>query len=123
MVNVLNKQILDKVKEIINYIEESDNYQKYLLIKDKLKDDEEINSLLEEIKRLQKILANNKNDKVIEESLKIKNKELNDIPLYRDYLNILDGQMSGQRSRGSVGAYQADERAGVAGLSWRLLGR
>src|SRR5574340_519987 len=32
-------------------------------------------------------------------------------------------QMSGQVSRGSVGDYQADERAGVARLSWRLLGR
>ena len=31
--------------------------------------------------------------------------------------------MSGQVSRGSAGEYQADERAGVAGLSWRLLGR
>ena len=27
--------------------------------------------------------------------------------------------MSGQRSRGSVGSYQADERAGVARLCWR----
>ena len=27
--------------------------------------------------------------------------------------------MSGQVSRGSAGEYQADERAGVAGLSWR----
>ena len=32
-------------------------------------------------------------------------------------------QMSGQRSQGSVGAYQADERAGVARLSWRVSGR
>ena len=32
-------------------------------------------------------------------------------------------QMSGQVSRGSAGEYQADELAGVAGLSWRLSGR
>ena len=31
-------------------------------------------------------------------------------------------QMSGQVSRGSAGEYQADERAGVAGLSWRVSG-
>ena len=31
--------------------------------------------------------------------------------------------MSGQVSRGSAGEYQADERAGVARLSWRLSGR
>ena len=32
-------------------------------------------------------------------------------------------QMSGQVSRGSAGEYQADEQAGVAGLSWRVSGR
>ena len=32
-------------------------------------------------------------------------------------------QMSGQVSHGSAGDYQADERAGVAGLSWRLSSR
>ena len=31
--------------------------------------------------------------------------------------------MSGQVSRGSAGEYQADERAGVALLSWRVSGR
>ena len=30
-------------------------------------------------------------------------------------------QMSGQVSRGSAGEYQADERAGVARLSWRII--
>ena len=32
-------------------------------------------------------------------------------------------QMSRQVSRGSAGEYQADERAGVVRLRWRLLGR
>ena len=31
--------------------------------------------------------------------------------------------MSGQVSRGSAGEYQADEWAGVAGLSWRVSGK
>ena len=30
--------------------------------------------------------------------------------------------MSGQGSRVSAGEYQADEQAGVAGLSWRVIG-
>ena len=30
-------------------------------------------------------------------------------------------QMSGQVSRGSAGEYQADEQAGVARLSWRVI--
>ena len=32
-------------------------------------------------------------------------------------------QMSRQLSRGSAGEYQADEQAGVAGISWRVSGR
>ena len=32
-------------------------------------------------------------------------------------------QMCGEVSRGSAGEYQADERAGVARLSWRVSGR
>ena len=32
-------------------------------------------------------------------------------------------KMSGQVSRGSAGEYQANERAGVAWLSWRVSGR
>ena len=32
-------------------------------------------------------------------------------------------QMSGQVSRGSAGDYQADERAGVALLTWRVSGK
>ena len=31
--------------------------------------------------------------------------------------------VSGQVSRGSAGEYQADDRAGVARLSWRVSGR
>ena len=31
--------------------------------------------------------------------------------------------MSGQGSQGSVGAFQADQRADVAGLHWRVSGR
>ena len=42
-------------------------------------------------------------------------------PAIRELANIR--QMSGQVSRGSAGEYQADEQAGVAWLSWRLLGR
>ena len=87
----MNKKdkVLLKVDEIIEYIESSDNYQKYLLIKEKMSNDQEINTLLYEIRHLQKLLANNYN-KNIENELEEKNKELNSIPLYREYLNILD---------------------------------
>ena len=91
MVRLLNKkdEVLSKVDEIIDYIENSDNYKKYLLIKEKMDNDQEINNLLNEIRHLQKVLAN-KYSKEKELELEEKNKELNSIPLYREYLNILD---------------------------------
>lgn len=83
------EEILNKVDEILNYIENTDDYKKYLLIKEKMKNDIEINDLLNEIRHLQKKLANN-NNKEIERELEEKNKILGNIPLYREYLNILD---------------------------------
>ena len=44
-------------------------------------------------------------------------------PVHHQLPELTQTQMSGQVSRGSIGEYQADEQAGVAGLSWRLLGR
>lgn len=91
MVRLLNKKdkILKKVDEIIDYIENSDNYKKYLLIKEKLNNDQEITDLINEVKHLQKRLANHCN-KQLEIELEEKNKLLNSIPLYREYLNTLD---------------------------------
>ena len=66
------------------------SYQKYLLIKDKMTNDKEINNLLEEIRILQKKLANNSNNIEIKNELDLKNNDLRNIPLYRDYLNTLD---------------------------------
>jgi len=85
----LNNEILKKVDEIIDYIENTKNYHDYLLIKEKMNGDEEISGLLDEIRRLQKLLAN-KYNKELDEELKKKNNELHSIPLYREYLNVID---------------------------------
>lgn len=84
-----NDEVLLKVDEIINYIENTNNYKKYLLIKEKMSNDLEINNLLDEIRHLQKLLANNYNLE-IKEKINKKNKELENIPLYREYLNTLN---------------------------------
>ena len=86
----MNKEILEKVDDIINYIENSKDYQKYLLIKDKMQNDLEINNLLNEIKHLQKKLANNEGNMDLKKELSLKNEILKNIPLYREYLNTLD---------------------------------
>lgn len=85
----MNKEILEKVDEIINYIENTKDYQQYLLIKEKMKDDLEINQLLDEIRVLQKKLANHYNEN-LDEQLQEKTELLHNIPLYREYLNTLD---------------------------------
>lgn len=89
MVSSLNKEVLSKVDEIINYIENSCEYKKYLLLKEKISSDREINTLLDEIRHLQKVLANNYSLKN-KEALDKKNDQLKCIPLYREYLNTLD---------------------------------
>lgn len=85
----MNNEILNKIDEIINYIENTPNYQRYLLIKEHMKDNQEINSLIGEIRVLQKRLVNNKRLD-LEDELKKKTNLLNNIPLYREYLNTLD---------------------------------
>ena len=86
-----NEEILKKVDEIINYIESSSNYKKYLLLKEKMKDNKEINDLLEEIKNLNKMIANNHKDKnKLEEAINKRNELLMNKPLYREYINTID---------------------------------
>lgn len=86
----MNKEIEDKVIEINNLIKESDNYKKYLSLKEIIKNDKEINEYLDYITRIKKLLANNidvQNNKILLEKY---NNLLNNNPLYREYKNTLD---------------------------------
>lgn len=85
----MNKEILLKIDEIINYIENGEDYQKYLKLKRIMENSEEINALLDEIRHLQKRLANNYSLDTKKE-LDNKNQILKNIPIYREYLNVLD---------------------------------
>ena len=86
MVNQLNKEILDKIDEIIEVIENSPEYQKYLLLKDKINCNEELKRLINEVKVLQKDVVHHLNKK---DELNNKMDELNSNPLYREYINTL----------------------------------
>lgn len=86
MVNKLNNQVLDKVLEIVSLIKNSDDYQKYLLLKEKMNNDDKLINLINEVKSLQKEIVNGK-DK--ESELKKKMILLNNNPLYREYNNTL----------------------------------
>ena len=81
-----NKEILNKIDEIINLIENSSEYQKYLSLKKDLDNDKEITLLISEIKILQKDVVHHLDKK---ELLNKKINELESIPLYREYQNTV----------------------------------
>ena len=82
----MNKEILDKIDEIISIIENSIDYQKYLSLKESIKNNKELTKLINEVRILQQDYLHKKVEKKV---LDKKTKELNDDPLYREYINTL----------------------------------
>ena len=83
----MNKEILDKIDEIIKSIENSPIYQKYLDLKKQIGNNKELKMLINEVRVLQKDIAHHvKNKKELEEKVN----ELNTHPLYIEYINTLD---------------------------------
>ncbi len=81
-----NTEILNKVDEIIKEIEDSDNYKKYLKLKDEINNNKDLVILINKVRQLNKDYTHNLVKK--EELDKVQN-ELNDHPLYREYLNTI----------------------------------
>ncbi len=77
--------IQDKMDNLFDKLEESKIYKDYVKIKKQLEDDKEIIDLIEEIKKYQKIAANNK-DKSVEEKLQRLYFRLESYPIYQSYL-------------------------------------
>ena len=92
MVKSLSNSVLEKIDEIVNYIEESDNYKKYKEIEKKLEKDSDIMDKINKIKSIQKEIVKlevNKRDvshleKEIEDILSI----LNTYPIYQEYIYL-----------------------------------
>ena len=81
-----NEEILNKVDEIINEIEDSEDYQKYLKLKEEINKNKELVLLINEVRQMNKDYTH----KLIKkEELDAKNNELNNHPLYREYLNTI----------------------------------
>ncbi len=82
----VNKEIDD----LVDYIKNTDDYKKCIKLKDQMKDNSELMSLIDEVKNLQKQYIKSNYDLLIKEELDKKNKELLEIPiyvLYNKYLN------------------------------------
>lgn len=87
----MNKEINDKLDEIIEYIKNTDAYNNYIKAKEILNTKEDIKIKIDEIKKYQKLIVNNKSNK---KELELKIKENldyleNDIT-YITYKNSLD---------------------------------
>ena len=82
----MNKEITNKIDEIIKEIETSEVYKKYLLLQEKISNNKELMELINKVKVMQKDVIHKKKDK--EELDKLMD-ELNNHPLYREYNNTL----------------------------------
>ena len=88
----MNKKILNKVDEIINIINGSEEYQRYIEISNKMKDNKEIMALIDEVKQLQKKLVKEqslgRDTSSIDEEINNKLKELQEYPIYLEYIYL-----------------------------------
>lgn len=85
----MNKEILNEVDKIIEYIKDTDDYKDYIYLKEKLSNNDKANNLIKEIKNLQKDIVKLELEKkdITELDNKIKSnlQELNKMPLYVEY--------------------------------------
>ncbi len=88
----MNKEILDKVEEIVKIVKDSPSYQTYLELENKMKSHPKIPKLIEEIKKLQKkavqMVSQGLEIDSIEKELSSLQEQLEEIPLYQDFVDI-----------------------------------
>lgn len=85
----MNNEIKEKLNDIIELIEQSNEYQKCLEIKRQMSKNDYLNKLIIEIKQLQKKVVRF-NDNKIKQELTRKMQELEQIPIYQEYNNYLN---------------------------------
>ena len=92
MVSFVNKEILEKLDEIILEIKQSEKYQNYQFLKEKLMNNKNANELISDIKRIQKEIVKKevlkKEISELEEELNKKVELLNKIPLYVEFIEV-----------------------------------
>ncbi len=87
--DMLSKEAEQKLDDIINYIINTKEYINCISIKEKMDKNESLKKKINEIKSLQKKYIRT-NDEKIREELKLKESELNKIPIYVEYNNNLE---------------------------------
>lgn len=82
----MNDKILAKIDEIVNEIETSEEYQKYLSLKEQIAKNKELMLLINKVRLLQKDYVHHLASK---NELDLITEELNSYPIYREYNNVL----------------------------------
>lgn len=81
---------MDKaLDEVIDCIVSSDEYQKCIQIKEQMRHNVELMTLIDEIKKLQKTYVNTKSEDVLNRLTELEEK-LNSIPIYVIYMQYLE---------------------------------
>ena len=79
----------EALNEVINTIINSDDYKKCIELKNTMSSNEELVSLIEKIKKLQKKYVNTNDQEILVELEKLEEK-LNNIPIYVIYMQYLE---------------------------------
>lgn len=79
----------EALNEVINTIVNSDDYKKCIELKNTMSSNEELVSLIEKIKKLQKKYVNTNDQEILVELEKLE-EELNNIPIYVIYMQYLE---------------------------------
>ena len=84
------EKLYKALDEVIFCIKDSNEYKMCLSLKDKMSTNDEIVSLVEDVKRLQKEYIKKGHDSDVKKRLDEVNNRLNDIPIYNVYLSNLE---------------------------------
>ena len=93
----MNKELEDKLNEIIEFIKNTDSYKNYLKAKEILEEKEDIKEKIKEIKKYQKMIINNIDKKSelelkIKDNLKYLEQDITYIS-YQEYLNEVNNML------------------------------
>ena len=84
------ESVKSRVEELVSYIQNTKEYQNCIQIREKMKNNLELQKLIEEIKDNQKKYIRSGYDTRIKEHLDSLEKQLEDIPIYSVYLENLE---------------------------------
>ena len=84
--------VLDKTNELVSLIKESNDYKRYLFLKEEMKKDKQLMELVNKIKKSEKLRVNLEHKKEdisnIDKEINSLRKELNEYPIYQEYLYL-----------------------------------